>query len=94
MKNYNEYKTTESLAKALKLPKAQAAKIDMRTDLVVAIKKAVEKKSLTHLEASKRAGVGRTVMTALMNGNTTHISTDRLISIAQNLGLTVTLKVA
>ena len=40
------------------------------------------------------AGVGRTVLTAILNGNTTHISTDRLIDIAQNLGLTVSLRVA
>lgn len=94
MKNYTEVKTMKELAKALKLPKGEAAKIEMRTDLTVAIKKAVEKKRLTHAEAAKRAGVGRTVITAILNGNTTHISTDRLIDIAQNLGLTVTLRVA
>ena len=94
MKNYTETKNVKELAKLLKLPKGEATKIEMRTDLTVAIRKTIEKKQLTHAEASKRAGVGRTVITAIMNGNTTHISTDRLIDIAQNLGLTVTLRVA
>lgn len=94
MKNYTEAKSAKDLEKILKLPKGEAAKIEMRTDLVVAIRRAVEKKGLTHAEASKKAGVGRTVITAIMNGNMTHISTDRLIDIAHNLRLTVTLKVA
>ena len=94
MKNYTEVKTMKELGRALKLPKGEAAKIDMRTDLVLAIKKTVERKGLTHAEAAKRAGVGRTVVTAILNGNSTHVSTDRLIDIAQNLGLRVTLQVA
>jgi predicted XRE-type DNA-binding protein len=94
MKNYTEVRNMKELGRALKLPKAEAAKIEMRTDLVVAIAKVVEKKRLTHAEAAKRADVGRTVITAILNGNTTHVSTDRLIDIAQNLGLTVTLRVA
>lgn len=94
MKNTVEAKSVKDLAKLLKLPKGEAAKIEMRTDLVVAIRRAIEKKGLTHAEAAKKAEVGRTVITALMNGNTTHVSTDRLIDIAQNIGLTVTLRVA
>ncbi|MGK5083411.1 XRE family transcriptional regulator [Bdellovibrionota bacterium FG-1] len=94
MKNYTEAKNMKDLAKVLKLPKGQATKIEMRTNLAIAIRKTVEKKHLTHVEAAKRAGVGRTVITAILNGNTTHISTDRLIDIAQNLGLMVTLRVA
>ena len=94
MKNYTEVKNIKELAKTLKLPKSEAAKIEMRTSLVIAVRRAVMKKHLTHAEAAKIANVGRTVITAILNGNTTHVSTDRLIDIAQNLGLTVTLKVA
>lgn len=94
MKNYTEAKNLKELTEVLGLPKSEGAKIEMRTNLVIAIRRVVEKKGWTHAEAAKRAGVGRTVITALLNGNTTHVSTDRLIDIAQNLGLTVTLKVA
>jgi predicted XRE-type DNA-binding protein len=94
MKNYTEAKNIKELTKLLDLPKVEAAKIEMRTDLVVAIRKTVAKRGLTHAAAAKLAGVGRTVITAILNGNTTHVSTDRLIDIAQNLGLRVTLRVA
>lgn len=94
MKNAVVAKNTKELVKVLGLPTAEAAKIEMRTSLVVAIRRLVEKKGWTHAETAKRAGVGRTVITALLNGNTTHVSTDRLIDVAQSLGLTVTLKVA
>ena len=94
MRNYIETKNVKDLAKLLRLPKGEAAKIEMRTDLTAAIRKAVVKRGLTHAQAAECADVGRTVITAILNGNTTHISTDRLIDIAQNLGLTVTLRVA
>ena len=94
MKNYTETKNLKDLAKTLGLPKTEAAKIEIRINLVIAIRRFIEKKKMTHTEAAKHSGVGRTVITALMNGNMTHVSTDRLIDIAQNLGLTVTLKVA
>jgi predicted XRE-type DNA-binding protein len=94
MKKYTEFKSAEELAKSLGLPKVTGAKIEMRTDLAIAIRRTIEKRELTHAAAAKYAGVGRTVVTAIMNGNMAHISTDRLIDIAQGLGLKVTLKVA
>lgn len=94
MKSYTEAKSIRELTEVLGLPKAEASKIEMRTQLVIAIRRATEKKGWTHAETAKRAQVGRTVITAVLNGNTTHVSTDRLIDIAQRLGLRVTLKVA
>lgn len=94
MKSYVEAKNIQELTKVLGLPQSEAAKIEMRTSLVIAIKRAIEKKDWTHAEAADQAQVGRTVITAILNGNTTHISTDRLIDIAHSLGLRVTLKVA
>ncbi|MBI3535601.1 MAG: XRE family transcriptional regulator [Deltaproteobacteria bacterium] len=94
MKSYIEAKSMSDLGKIMRLPKGQISKIEMRTNLVIAIKKNIEKMNFTHARAAQHARVGRTVITSIMNGNTIHISTDRLIDIAQNLGLTITLKVA
>ena len=60
MKHYTEAKNIKDLGKVLKLPKGEAVKIEMRTDLAIAIRKTVEKKHLTHAAAAKLAGVGRT----------------------------------
>lgn len=94
MKDYTEVKNTNELAKLLKLPKGEAAKIEMRTHLAIAIKKVIRKKEMTHAQAAKQSGMGRTVITAIVNGNTTHISTDRLLDIAAALGLRIRLSVA
>lgn len=93
-KEFFEIKNTKELCKVLGIPQKEAAKIEMRRDLVIAIKRIIEKNKWTHEVASEKAQVGRTVITAVTNGNLEKISTDRLIDIAQNLGLKVKLKVA
>ena len=91
---YIEAKTTEELCEVLGLPRSYAPIVKFRTDLVVAIRKIVRKKRWTHAQAAKKANVGRTVITAVMNGNLDGVSTDRLMDIAQALGLKLKLEVA
>ena len=92
--NYLEAKNIKELCKALGLPKSHAPRVEIRRDLVIAIRRVVEEKGYTHAEAAKRAGVGRTVITSILNGNLARISTDRLMDIAHNLGLKLKLEVA
>ena len=94
MKSYLEAKSAKELCRLMGLPESEAPKVEMRTQLVVAIKRAIEKQKLTQAQAAVKADVGRTVITAIVNGNLHRISTDRLIDVAQNLGLKVQLKVA
>ena len=93
-KEYFEAKSTKELCKLLGLPASEASKIEIRRNLVLAIEKVIKQKKWTHEAASKKAGVGRTVITAILNGNIEKISTDRLIDITQSLGLNVRIKVA
>lgn len=93
-KEFFEARNTKQLCKILGIPESEAAKIEMRRNLVIAIKDVVEKNEWTHAEAAEQAGVGRTVITAVVNGNLEKISTDRLIDIAHNIGLKVKLQVA
>lgn len=60
----------------------------------MAVKRVTERNGWTHAETAERAKVGRTVVTAIVNGNLRGVSTDRLIDIAHNLGLKLQLKVA
>lgn len=94
MKSYFEAKNLEELCALLGLPETEAPKLRIRLDLAKAIRRVIEKKDLTHANASAKTGVGRTVITAIMNGNLDKISTDRLMDIAQALGLKFQLKVA
>lgn len=94
MKSYFEVKNTKELCKLLGLPSSAAAKVEIRVELASAIRKELERQQVTHLQAAKKTGIGRTVITAITNGNLKSISTDRLIDVAQGLGLKVHLKVA
>jgi predicted XRE-type DNA-binding protein len=94
MKTFFEAKNSKELCKLLDLPESDAHKIELRTDLVVAIKKFIERNRLTHMQVAEKTGIGRTVITAVVNGNLKRISTDRLLDIAHGLGLRVHLKVA
>ena len=93
MKSFLEAKNTKELCRIMGLPESEAPKVEMRIRLVVAIKRSIEKQGLTQTQAAVKAGVGRTVITAIVNGNLARISTDRLIDVAQQLGLKVQLKV-
>lgn len=94
MKTYLEAKDTKELCKLLELPTSSARKIEIRIDLAIAIRKELEHQGLTQAQAAKKAGVGRTVIAAITNGNLQSISTDRLIDVAQGLGLDIQLLVA
>lgn len=94
MKSYFEAENLSDLCSLLGLPESEAPKIRMRLNLVKGIRRVIEKKGLTHAEAARITGMGRTVITAIMNGNLDKISTDRLIDVAQSLGLKLQLKVA
>ncbi len=93
-KEFFEAKNIKQLCKILGVSDAEACKIEIRRDLVVSIKRAVEENNWTHAQAAEGARVGRTVMTAILNGNLEKISTDRLIDIAHRIGLRLKLRVA
>lgn len=93
-KPFIETRNIKELCKILGLPKSQAARIEVRRDLVIAIHDKIKFKKLTHEQAAKLAGVGRTVVTAIVNGNIGKISTDKLIDVADRLGLGVHIEVA
>jgi predicted XRE-type DNA-binding protein len=91
---YIEVKTTEELCRVLGLPEKQAARIRVRIDLVMAIRRSVHRHDWTQVQAAERAKIGRTVMTAILNCKLGSISTDRLLDVAERLGIRFHLKVA
>ena len=93
-KGFFEAKSTKQLCKILGVSESEATKIEMRRNLVISIKRTVEQNGWTHAEAAEEASVGRTVITAILNGNLEKISTDRLIDVANRIGLKLMLKVA
>ncbi len=86
-------RTADELGEALGLSAAEAAAMEFRSDLTVAIAKIIQAGNLTHVEIGKRAGTSRTRVTAIANGNTTGISTDVLIRVLAGTGYRAQLRV-
>ena len=93
-KKYIEVSNQTDLAKLLGLSSGQEARLRIRNDLVLAIYRLIEEQNLTHAAAAKKAGIGRTIITSIVNGNIAKISTDRLLEVADRLGLTIKFKIA
>ncbi len=74
------------LCDILDLTPQDAIEIEFRAKLKDKIKEAVKAKKLTHEQAAKLSGTSRTKMTAILNGNTSGVSSDLLLRILYSLG--------
>ncbi len=74
------------LAKVLGLSPEDSIEMEFRVQLNVKIVEVVKKKGLTHAEVAKLSKASRTRITAILNGNTSGISTDLLLRILYSLG--------
>ena len=80
-------RTTSQLADVLGLNAAEARYIEVRTRLLSAIIREVERQKLTHAVAAGLTRTSRTRMTAILGGNLKGVSTDLLLRVAASLGL-------
>jgi hypothetical protein len=80
------------LAKALGLAPAAGAQIELRSHRNSKIVEAVQRRCLTHVQAARLGGASRARVTAIMNHNTKHISTDLLLRVLYALGYTAKIR--
>ena len=85
--------TPEELAGALGLPRAAAKEWQVQYVLVGRLKEIARRRKLTHAEIAKRAGTSRTRVTAILNDDLQHVSSDLLIRILATLGYRVKISV-
>ena len=81
--------TPEQLAAALGLSAAQAEEWQVQHALLKRLKEIVRRQKITHAEIAKRATTSRTRVTAILNDDLEHVSTDLLIRILGSLGYQV-----
>jgi predicted XRE-type DNA-binding protein len=81
--------TPEQLAAALGLSAAQAEEWQVQHALLKRLKEIVRRQKITHAEIAKRASTSRTRVTAILNDDLEHVSTDLLIRILGSLGYQV-----
>jgi len=85
--------TPEELAAALGLPGAAAKEWQVQHVLVKRLKEVARRQKITHAEIARRAGTSRTRVTAILNDDLDHVSSDPLIRILYSLGYRVKVSV-
>src|SRR6202163_1241435 len=72
-------RTPEDLAAALGLSDAAAKEWQVQHILVKRLKEIARREKITHAEIARRAGTSRTRVTAILNDDLEHVSSDLLI---------------
>jgi len=85
-------RTAEELVAALGLTPEDAVEFEVRRRLTEKIIAAVSDSGLTHQQVATAARASRTRLTALLNGNTQHVSADLLLRILAGLGFSADIR--
>jgi predicted XRE-type DNA-binding protein len=86
-------RTPEELAGALGLSEAAAKEWQVQHMLLKRLKEIALTERITHAEIARRAGTSRTRITAILNDDLQHVSSDLLIRILASLGYRVKVSV-
>jgi len=86
-------RTPEELASALGLSGLAAKEWQVQWVLLKRLKEIARQRKITHAEIAKRAGTSRTRVTAILNDDLDHVSSDPLIRILYSLGYRVKVSV-
>lgn len=87
-------KTPEALARTLGLSGVEAQEWQVQHALLKRLRQIVRDEALTHAEIARRGGSSRTRVTAILNGNLDHVSSDLLIRLLAALGYRVKVTVS
>jgi predicted XRE-type DNA-binding protein len=85
--------TAEELAGELGLSSVAAKEWQVQHTLLKRLKEIVGRQEITHAEIARRAGTARTRVTAILNGDLKHVSSDLPIRILGSLGYRVRVSV-
>lgn len=85
--------TPEALARAMGLSSTEAREWQVQHALLTRLKDIARQQEFTHVEIARRSGTSRTRITAILNDDLEHVSTDLLIRILASLGYRVKVSV-
>jgi len=85
--------TPEALAGVLGLSSTEAREWQVQHALLTRLKEIARQQKYTHREIARRSGTSRTRVTAILNDDLEHVSTDLLIRILASLGYRVKVSV-
>ena len=82
---------SDNVFRDLGFPEGEAQNLLLRADLVIHIRKVIEKLCLTQAEAAKRASITQPRMNDLVKGRTEKFTLDAMVNVAAQLGYIVKL---
>ncbi len=85
-------KGAKDLSKLLGLSDSDVIEAEIKANMMKKIRDLVTKQGLTHQEVSDRSGVGRTVVTQIVNCSIQRITIDRLVKVLISLGVSPVIK--
>ena len=85
------YSGSDNVFRDLGFPEGEAQNLLLRADLVMHIRKVIEKLGLTQAEAAKRVSITQPRMNDLVKGRTEKFTLDALVNVAAQLGYIVKL---
>lgn len=88
---FKDFVGSDNVFRDLGFPEGEAQNLLLRADLVVHIRKVIEKLGLTQAEAAKRASITQPRMNDLVEGRTEKFTPDAMVNVASQLGYIVKL---
>jgi hypothetical protein len=85
--------TPEELAGHLDIPRAADKEWQVQHVLLKRLKEIAGREGITHAEIARRVGTSRTRVTAILNDDAEHVSSDLLIRIIGSLGYRIKVSV-
>jgi predicted XRE-type DNA-binding protein len=82
---------SDNVYRDLGFPEAEAQNLLLRGDLVIHIRKVIDKLGITQAEAARHAGITQPRMNDLIKNRTHKFTLDVLVNVAAQLGYTVKL---
>lgn len=88
---FKDFVGSDNVFRDLGFPEGEAQNLLLRADLVMHIRKVIEKLGITQAEAAKRASITQPRMNDLVKGRTEKFTLDAMVNVAAQLGYVVKL---
>ena len=88
---FKDFVGSDNVFRDLGFPEGEAQNLLLRADLVIHIRKVIEKLGLTQAEAAKRASITQPRMNDFVKGRTEKFTLDAMVNVAAQLGYVVKL---
>jgi predicted XRE-type DNA-binding protein len=82
-----------ALAKELNIAKSRSLEAVMKAQLISAVLREADRRSLTHAELAKLSGLPRSAVTGILSGSLQKVTIDRVLRLVEAAGLEAEVKV-